>query len=108
MTRVALQAEKMNHHPEWFNVYSKVRCTHRPKHWPSCGLCTVEEQREWGGDVSFSRDVGLQRGAVIGGGELAPGIQLFVAACLVAQGWHFALLAESRAEACNLFCRQPV
>ena len=25
MTRVALVAEAMNHHPEWFNVYSKVR-----------------------------------------------------------------------------------
>ncbi|MBX8636865.1 MAG: 4a-hydroxytetrahydrobiopterin dehydratase [Thermoplasmata archaeon] len=25
MTRVALEAEKMNHHPEWFNVYSKVK-----------------------------------------------------------------------------------
>lgn len=24
MTRVALQAEKMDHHPEWFNVYSSV------------------------------------------------------------------------------------
>jgi 4a-hydroxytetrahydrobiopterin dehydratase len=24
MTRVALKAEKMDHHPEWFNVYSKV------------------------------------------------------------------------------------
>ena len=24
MTQVALQAEKMNHHPEWFNVYSTV------------------------------------------------------------------------------------
>ena len=24
MTKVAMQAEKMNHHPEWFNVYSKV------------------------------------------------------------------------------------
>lgn len=24
MSRVALQAEKMNHHPEWFNVYNKV------------------------------------------------------------------------------------
>lgn len=27
MTRVALQAEKMNHHPEWFNVYNKVDVT---------------------------------------------------------------------------------
>ena len=27
MTRVALQAEKMDHHPEWFNVYNKVQIT---------------------------------------------------------------------------------
>ena len=25
MTRVAMQAEKLNHHPEWFNVYNKVK-----------------------------------------------------------------------------------
>jgi 4a-hydroxytetrahydrobiopterin dehydratase len=25
MTRVAMAAEKMNHHPEWFNVYNRVR-----------------------------------------------------------------------------------
>jgi 4a-hydroxytetrahydrobiopterin dehydratase len=24
MSRVALVAERMNHHPEWFNVYNKV------------------------------------------------------------------------------------
>lgn len=24
MTKVAMLAEKMNHHPEWFNVYNKV------------------------------------------------------------------------------------
>ncbi|KAL3884868.1 hypothetical protein ACJMK2_024968 [Sinanodonta woodiana] len=27
MTNVALQAEKMDHHPEWFNVYNKVDIT---------------------------------------------------------------------------------
>uniref|UniRef100_A0A0K8TQW2 4a-hydroxytetrahydrobiopterin dehydratase n=1 Tax=Tabanus bromius TaxID=304241 RepID=A0A0K8TQW2_TABBR len=27
MTAVALLAEKMNHHPEWFNVYNKVQVT---------------------------------------------------------------------------------
>lgn len=27
MTRVAMQAEKMDHHPEWFNVYNKVNIT---------------------------------------------------------------------------------
>jgi len=25
MSSAAIEAEKMNHHPEWFNVYSKVR-----------------------------------------------------------------------------------
>ncbi len=24
MTRVALKAEQMNHHPEWFNVYNRI------------------------------------------------------------------------------------
>lgn len=24
MTKVAIAAEKMNHHPNWFNVYNKV------------------------------------------------------------------------------------
>ena len=27
MTRVALKADKMNHHPEWFNVYNRVDVT---------------------------------------------------------------------------------
>jgi 4a-hydroxytetrahydrobiopterin dehydratase len=25
MTKVAMEAEKMNHHPEWFNVYNRVK-----------------------------------------------------------------------------------
>jgi 4a-hydroxytetrahydrobiopterin dehydratase len=27
MARVALKAEKMDHHPEWFNVYNRVEIT---------------------------------------------------------------------------------
>lgn len=27
MSRVALMAEKMDHHPEWFNVYGRVEVT---------------------------------------------------------------------------------
>lgn len=27
MTRTALKAEVMDHHPEWFNVYNKVQVT---------------------------------------------------------------------------------
>ena len=34
MTRVAMKAEQMNHHPEWFNVYNKVSTS-----W--CGTCTA-------------------------------------------------------------------
>ena len=25
MTKVAITVEKMNHHPEWFNIYNKVQ-----------------------------------------------------------------------------------
>ena len=27
MSRVALKADKVDHHPEWFNVYNKVQIT---------------------------------------------------------------------------------
>ncbi|MBV8626911.1 MAG: 4a-hydroxytetrahydrobiopterin dehydratase [Paraburkholderia sp.] len=27
MTRIAIKAQEMNHHPEWFNVYNKVEIT---------------------------------------------------------------------------------
>lgn len=27
MARVALKAEQMNHHPEWFNVYNRIDIT---------------------------------------------------------------------------------
>lgn len=27
MTRIALKAEQMDHHPEWFNVYKTVKVT---------------------------------------------------------------------------------
>lgn len=27
MTKMAIVAEKMNHHPEWFNVYNRVEVT---------------------------------------------------------------------------------
>ena len=40
MARVALQAEKMDHHPEWFNVYNKVQITYSTH---SCGGLSVND-----------------------------------------------------------------
>ncbi len=34
MTQIAIKAEKIDHHPEWFNVYNRVNvelCTHDPQ-----------------------------------------------------------------------------
>ena len=25
MTEIAIEAEKINHHPEWFNVYNRIK-----------------------------------------------------------------------------------
>lgn len=43
MVRVAIEAEKMNHHPEWSNVWNKVEislCTH------SAGAVVTEKDKE--------------------------------------------------------------
>ena len=43
MVRVAIESEKMNHHPEWSNVWNKVEislCTH------SAGGIVTEKDRE--------------------------------------------------------------
>ena len=37
MTKVGLVAEKMDHHPEWFNVYGSVDVTPLPPPSPSLG-----------------------------------------------------------------------
>ena len=48
MTRVAIEAEKMDHHPEWKNVYNKVDiwlCTH------DAGDVVTEKDRELAGRI---------------------------------------------------------
>lgn len=50
MTRVALHAEKADHHPEWFNVYNNVDIT----------LTTHDAKRENGENGGLSqRDIDL-------------------------------------------------
>ena len=45
MTRVAIKAQEMDHHPEWFNVYNKVDIT----------LSTHEVNGVTGRDVALAR-----------------------------------------------------
>jgi 4a-hydroxytetrahydrobiopterin dehydratase len=42
MTRVALLADKMDHHPEWFNVYNKVQVTMSTHDAPGLSLKDVK------------------------------------------------------------------
>ena len=44
MSRVALLAEKMDHHPEWFNVYNKVNILHVCRYYHEFH-CTVTSQQ---------------------------------------------------------------
>lgn len=45
MTRVAIKAQEMDHHPEWFNVYNKVDIT----------LSTHEASGVTGRDIALAR-----------------------------------------------------
>jgi len=50
MTKVALVAEKMNHHPNWTNVYNKVEiclCTH------DAGNTVTEKDRKLAKEIDF-------------------------------------------------------
>ena len=48
MTRIALVAERMNHHPEWFNVYGTVRV------W----LTTHDAGGITSKDIALAREIG--------------------------------------------------
>ena len=47
MSRVALQAEKMDHHPEWFNVYNKVTLLDRFWSYPLTSYILVQHVRQF-------------------------------------------------------------
>lgn len=52
MTRAALFAEKLDHHPEWFNVYNKVEValtTHDAGGITRLDLLTAEAMNEFAG-----------------------------------------------------------
>lgn len=113
MTRVALQAEKMNHHPEWFNVYSKVMITsaspshhhcklRRPKLWYILGACSgayTQWKREGNGERLC-----LFKGIwVVKETEMAPGarfLQMFAASCMV-ESWQLVNLQQTQ-QFCHL------
>jgi 4a-hydroxytetrahydrobiopterin dehydratase len=48
MTRVALLAEKMDHHPEWSNVWNKVEITLRTH---SAGNKITEKDRKMAAEI---------------------------------------------------------
>jgi len=59
MTRVALLAEKMNHHPEWFNVYNRVEvtlATHDVQGLSALDITMAEKMDTYARDVLGSVD----------------------------------------------------